>query len=157
MSWSTSIGGEIAPKTLAGTGTLGERTSDIVETTRQFFGTDIVRRIALHRRLSFDAVETGIGLALPSLLAALANLASRPLGAGILACSVARQYPATLETIRNGIGSESQDVAAAYGWGYMEYLVGAHAFAAVCTDITRFPSSATRKRSCLSGWWAGSS
>ena len=52
MSWSTSIGGEIAPKTLAGTGTLGERTSDIVENTRQFFGTDLVRRIALHRRLS---------------------------------------------------------------------------------------------------------
>ena len=137
MSWSTSTGGEIDPTTLAGSGTLGQRTSDIVETTRQFFDPDIVRRIAHHRRLSFDAVKRGIGLALPSLLAALANLASRPLGAGILTCSVVRQYPTTLETIRNGIGSESQDVAAAYGWGYIEYLVGAHAFPAVCTDITR--------------------
>ena len=137
MSWSTSIGGEIALKTVVGTGMLGERTSDFVEDTRQFFGTDLVRRIALHRQLSCDGVETAIGLALPSLLAALANLASRPLGAGILACSVARQYPGTLETIRNGIGSERQDVAAAYGWGYMEYLVGADPFAAVCTDIAR--------------------
>jgi hypothetical protein len=137
MSWSTSIGGEIATKTLAGTGTLGERTSNIAENTRQFFGTDIVRRIALHRRLSCDGVETGIGLALPSLLAALANLTTRPLGAGILACAVARQYPATLETIRNGIGSESQDVAAAYGWGYLEYLVGADALAPVWTNISR--------------------
>jgi hypothetical protein len=139
MSWSTSIGGEINQKTIAGTGTLGERTrtSNIVENTRQFFGTDIVRRIALHRRLSCDGVETGIDFALPSLLSALANLASRPLGAGILACSVARQYPGTLETIRNGIGSERQDVVAAYGWGYMEYLVGADSFAAVCTDIAR--------------------
>ena len=57
MIWSTSTGGEIALKTLAGTGTLGERTSDIVENTRQFFGTDLVRRIALHRRLSCDGVE----------------------------------------------------------------------------------------------------
>jgi hypothetical protein len=137
MSRSTSTGGEIGTTTLAGSGTLGQRTNDIVETTRQFFDPDIVRRIAHHRRLSSDAVKRGIGLALPSLLAALANLASRPLGAGILACSVARQYPATLESIRNGIGSERQGVAAAYGWGYIEYLVGAHAFSAVCTDITR--------------------
>jgi hypothetical protein len=151
MSWSTSIGGEIAPKTLVGTGTLGEGTSDIVENTRQFFGADLVRRIALHRRLSCDAVETGIGLALPSLLAALANLASRPLGAGILACSVARQYPATLETIRTGIGSESQDVAAAYGWGYMEYLVGANALAAVCTDIARVSKLGDQETKLLAG------
>ena len=137
MSWSTPIGGEIALKTLAGTDTLGERTRNIVENTRQFFGTDIVRRIALHRRLSCDHVETGIGLALPSFLAALANLASRPLGAGMLACSVARQYQGTLETIRNDIGGERQDVAAAFGWGYLEYLVGADPFAAVCTDIAR--------------------
>lgn len=130
MSWSTSIGGEIAPITLGGTGTLGEN-------TRQFFGAGLVHRIALHRQLSSDAVETGIDLALPSLLASLADLASRPLGASMLACSVARQYPGTLETIRNGIGSEKQDVSAAYGWGYMEYLVGADPFAGVCTDIAR--------------------
>jgi hypothetical protein len=49
MSWSTSTGGEIDPTTLAGSGTLGQRTSDIVETTRQFFDPDIVRRIAHHR------------------------------------------------------------------------------------------------------------
>ena len=148
MSWSTSIGGEI---TLAGTGTLGERTRNIVENTRQFFGTDLVRRIALHRRLSSDAVETGIGLALPSLLAALANLASRPLGAGILACSIARQYPGTLESIRNGIGGERQDVAAAYGWGYMEYLVGADPFAAACTDIARFSKFGDEETKLLVG------
>jgi hypothetical protein len=132
MSWSTSIG-----DTLAGTGTRRRRTSGFVENIRQFFGKYLARRIALHRRLSCDAVETGIGLALPSLLAALANLASRPLGAGILACAVARQYPATLKTIRDGVGSERQDVAAAYGWGYIEYLVGESAFAVLWTDIAR--------------------
>lgn len=132
MTWSTSIG-----DTLAGTGTLCGRTSGIAERIRRFFGKYLARRIALHRRLSSDAVQTGIGLALPSLLSALANLTARPLGAGILACSVVRQYPATLETIRNCIGSESQDVAAAYGWGYVEYLVGADAFDVVCTDVAR--------------------
>jgi len=151
MSWSTSTGGEIALITLAGTETLGERTSDIVENTRQFFGTDLVRRIALHRRLSCDGVETGIGLALPFLLAALATLASRPLGAGILACSVARQHPGTLETIRTGIGSERQDVAAAYGWGYMEYLVGADPFAAVCKDIARVSKLGDQETKLLVG------
>jgi hypothetical protein len=155
MRRNTPIDGEIAVKTLAGTGTLGERTSNVVENTRQFFGTDIVRRIALHRRLSCDDVEAGIDLALPSLVATLADLASRPLGAGILSCSVARQYPSTLETIRNGIGSETQDVAAAYGWGYMEYLVGADPFAAVCTDIARVSLSgdeATKLLVGLVGW-----
>ena len=137
MSLGASIDGEIARRRLAGTSKLGGRSNDIVECTRQFFTVDLVRRIARHRRLSCEAVERGIGLALPALLAALANLASRPLGAGILACAIARQYPATLETIRNGIGSESQDVAAAYGSGYVEYLVGADEFAAVCTDIAR--------------------
>jgi|SoiMetStandDraft_5_1073268.scaffolds.fasta_scaffold18782_2 hypothetical protein len=151
MSWSTSIGGEIALKTLAGTGTLGERTSDFVEATRQFLGTDFVRRIALHRRLSYDGVETGIGLALPSLLAALADLASRPLGAGILACSVARQYPGALETIRNGIGGERQDVAAAYGWGYMAYLVGADSYAAACADIARVSKLGDQETKLLVG------
>jgi len=132
MSWSTFISA-----TRAGTGTLGGTTSDIVENIQQFFCKPVARRIALHRRLSCEAVETGIGLALPSLLGALANLASRPLGASILACSVARQYPATLDSIRDSIGSESQDVAAAYGWGYMEYLVGADAFAGLWTNIAR--------------------
>jgi hypothetical protein len=130
MSWSTSISGEIAPMTLGGTGTLGGN-------TRQFFSANLVHRIALHRQLSSDAVETGIDLALPSLVASLADLVCRPLGAGMLACSVARQYPGTPETIRDGIGSEKQDVSAAYGWGYMEYLVGADPFAAVCMDIAR--------------------
>ena len=137
MSWSTPIRDGFARRAPAGTGTLVEGSSDIVDDTRQFFTANLVRRIALHRRLSCDSVERGIGLALPFLLAALANLAARPLGAGILACSVARQYPATLETIRNGIGSECQDVAAAYGSGYMSHLVGADAFAAVCTDVAR--------------------
>jgi hypothetical protein len=135
MNWSTSTGGGSARRTLASTDTLGS--SDIVEDTRQFFTVDIVRRIALHRRLSCDSVERGIGPALSFLLAALAKLAARPLGAGILSCAVARQYPATLETIRNGIGSESQDVAAAYGSGYMAHLVGANVFATACTDIAR--------------------
>jgi hypothetical protein len=155
MRWNTPIDGEIALKTLAGTGTLGEKSSNVVQNTRQFFGTDIVRRIALHRRLSCDGVETGIDLALPSLLATLADLASRPLGAGILSCSVTRQYPGTLESIRNGIGSERQDVAAAYGWGYMEYLIGADPFAAVCTDIARvsqFGDEATKLLVGLVGW-----
>jgi hypothetical protein len=155
MSRTTPIDGEVALKALAATGTLGETTSNIVETTRQFFCTDIVRRIALHRRLSCDRVEAGIDLALPSLLAALANLTSRPLGAGILSCSVAQQYPGTLETIRNGIGSEGQDVAAAYGWGYMEYLVDADRFAAVCTNIARVSQlgdEATKLLVGLVGW-----
>jgi hypothetical protein len=132
MNWSTHVGDPHA-----GTGAHCGKTSDIVESSRKFFGKYLARRIALHRRLSSGAVETAIGLALPSLLAALANLSCRPLGAGILACSVTRQYPATLETIKNAIGSESQDVAAAYGWGYMEYLLGADAFAAVWTDVAR--------------------
>jgi hypothetical protein len=132
MSWSKSIG-----DTLAGAGTLCGRTRGIVENIDQFFGKYVARRIALHRGLRCDAVEAGIGLALPSLLAALANLTSRPLGAGIVACSVARQYPATLETIRNAVGNESQDVAAAYGWGCIEYLIGKDAFAAVWTGIAR--------------------
>jgi hypothetical protein len=135
MSLSTSIGDTLA-NTLADTGTPCQ-TSDVVGNIRQFFGRRLARRIALHRRLSCDAVETGIRLALPSLLAALANLTSRPLGAGILACAVARQYPASLKSIRNGVGSERQDVSAAYGWGYIEYLIGADAFAAVWTGIAR--------------------
>jgi hypothetical protein len=155
MSWSTFVDGEIALKTLAFAGTLGERTSNVVESTRKFFDTEILRRIALHRGLSCDDVETGIDFALPSLLAALAHLASRPLGAGILSCSVARQYPGTLETIRNGIGSERQDVAAAYGWGYMEYLLDADSFAAVCSDIARVSQlgdEATKLLVGLVGW-----
>jgi hypothetical protein len=155
MSLGASIDGEIARRRLAGTSKLGERSNDIVECTRQFFTVELVRRIALHRRLSCEAVERGIGLALPALLAALANLTSRPLGAGILACAVARQYPATLETIRNGIGSESQDVAAAYGSGYVEYLVGTNEFAAVCTDIalvSRLADQETKLLVGLVGW-----
>src|SRR5262249_47450236 len=53
----------------------------------------------------------------------------------ILACAVARQYPATPETIGNGIGSEAQDVAAAYGSGYIAYLIGEPTFARACAAI----------------------
>jgi hypothetical protein len=143
MSWSTAVRDGIARRALSGTHALVEGSSDIVDDTRRFFTADLVRRIALHRQLSCDSVEQGIDLALPLLLSALANLASRPLGAGILACSVTRQYPATLETIKTGIGSESQDVAAAYGSGYMSHLVGA--------DITRACRLADQEAKLLVG------
>jgi hypothetical protein len=155
MSGSIVIGEEVAGGGLSASAPFVERSSDIVEDTRRFFTANLVRRIALHRQLNCDAVEQGIGLALPALLEALADLASRPLGAGILACSVARQYPATPETIRNGIGSESQDVAAAYGSGYVEYLVGTNEFAAVCTDIalvSRLADQETKLLVGLVGW-----
>ena len=126
---------DIGEETAAGGRSAVEESSDIIEDTRRFFTVSLVARIARHRRLSRDAVELAIGLALPALCEALADLAARPLGAGILACAVARQYPATPETIRNGIGSEAQDVAAAYGSGYMAYLVGEPAFARACTAI----------------------
>ncbi len=151
MRWSTAVRDGIARRALSGTDALVEGSSDIVDDTRRFFTADLVRRIALHRRLSCDSVEQGIDLALPLLLSALANLASRPLGAGILACSVTRQYPATLETIKTGIGSESQDVAAAYGSGYMSHLVGADKFAAVCTDIARACRLADQEAKLLVG------
>jgi hypothetical protein len=155
MSGSMAIGEEVAGGGISSVGSFVETSSDIVEDTRRFFTANIVRRIALHRGLSCDAVEQAIGLALPALLEALADLASRPLGAGILACSVARQYPATPQTIRNGIGSESQDVAAAYGSGYLAYLVGEPAFARACADIgcaSRLDEQETKLLVGLVGW-----
>jgi len=155
MSGSIVIGEEVAGGGLSAGAPFVERSSDIVEDTRRFFTANLVRRIALHRQLNCDAVEQGIGLALPALLEALADLASRPLGAGILACSVARQYPATPETIRNGIGSESQDVAAAYGSGYMAYLVGEPVFTRACVDIgwsSRLDEQETKLLVGLVGW-----
>jgi hypothetical protein len=155
MSGSMAIGEEVAGGGISSVGSFVEASSDIVEDTRRFFTANLVRRIALHRGLSCDAVEQAIGLALPALLEALADLASRPLGAGILACSVARQYPATPETIRNGIGSESQDVAAAYGSGYMAYLVGEPTFASACAEIcwaSRLDEQETKLLVGLVGW-----
>jgi hypothetical protein len=155
MSESMVIGEEVAGGGISSVGPFVEASSDIVEDTRRFFTANLVRRIALHRRLSCDAVEQAIGLALPALAEALADLASRPLGAGILACSVARQYPATPATIRNGIGSESQDVAAAYGSGYMAYLVGEPAFARACAEIgwaSRLDDQETKLLVGLVGW-----
>jgi hypothetical protein len=155
MSWSIAIRDAAAAAAPTHTGALVDRSSGIVEATREFFTPNLTRRIALHRGLSCDAVEQAIELALPALLAALANLASRPLGAGILACALARQYPATLETIRNGIGNESQDVAAAYGSGYMAYLVGEPAFAGVSTEIagaSRLDVQETKLLVGLVGW-----
>jgi hypothetical protein len=151
MDCIATIGEEIA----AGALCAREESSEIIEDTRRFFTASIVARIAHHRRLSCDAVEQAIELALPALREALAHLAARPLGAGILACAVARQYPATPETIRNGIGSESQDVAAAYGSGYMAYLVGEPTFAHACAAIggaSRLNQQETRLLVGLVGW-----
>jgi hypothetical protein len=155
MSGSIAIDEEVAGGGISSVGPFVQASSDIVEDTRRFFTANLVRRISLHRRLSCDAVEQGIGLALPALLEALADLVARPLGAGILSCSVARQYPATLETIRNGLGSESQDVAAAYGSGYMAYLVGEPAFARACAEIgwaSRLDEQETKLLVGLVGW-----
>jgi len=123
----------------------------IVDDTRRFFTLDLIRRIALYRRLTSHSVDRGIALALPFLLAALAKLASQPKGARRLASSVARQYPATLATIRTGIGCERQDVAGAYGSGYMSHLVGGDAFAAVCTSVARFSRLSDQEARLLVG------
>jgi hypothetical protein len=137
--------------TLFDGGTPIDGPSNIVAGTRRFFTGDLVGRIALHRRLNRDSVDRAVTLAQPFLLAALANLASRPKGARSLAYSVARQYPATLDTIRNGIGSESQDVAAAYGSGYIAHLLGTAAFATVCADVARLSSLSDQEAKLLVG------
>jgi hypothetical protein len=124
---------------------------NILGDARRFFSSDLIRRIALYRCLSSDSVDRGVALALPFLLVALAKLASQPNGARTLAGFVARQYPATLETIRTGIGCERQDVAGAYGSGYMAHLVGEGAFTAVCTNVARFSPLSDQESRLLVG------
>jgi hypothetical protein len=70
--------------------------------------------------------------------------------------SLARQYPATLGTIQSGIGSERQDVAAGYGSGYIEHLIGAAAFANICTSIGRVSGLSDQESKLLAGLVGGS-
>jgi hypothetical protein len=150
MSWSTRIRRKVVHEKPASVHNPGTGDS-IVDGARQFFTTQTVGAIARHRGLSFSSVDRGITAALPVLLAALAETASRPKGMCELTQSLARQYPATLGTIQSGIGSERQDVAAGYGSGYIEHLVGAMAFANVCTSIGRASGLSNQESKLLAG------
>jgi hypothetical protein len=150
MSWSTRIRRKAVHEKPASVRNPGTGDS-IVDGARQFFTTQTVGAIARHRGLSFSSVDRGITAALPGLLAALAETASRPKGMCELTHSLVRQYPATLGTIQSDIGSERQDVAAGYGSGYIEHLVGAAAFANVCTSIGRVSGLSDQESKLLAG------
>ena len=128
---------------------------DLIGAARGFFTPHVVRQIARHRRLDLAGADRAIHAALPLLIAALSHVASEAQGARKLSRAVARQYPATLQTIRNGIGTESQDVAAAYGSGYMAHLAGGDVFAGITAQVacrSGVEASEARLLAGLVGW-----
>jgi hypothetical protein len=150
MRWGTHD----LQETLWGTprrGAHSDGSGDVLDKARRFFTPDVTRRIASHRRLTRSSMNRAIDSTLPLLLTALADLAAQPQGARKLSRSLARQYPATLATVRNGIGCESQDVAAIYGAGYIEHLIGAEAFAGVRENIVRSAGLRTEEAKLLVG------
>ena len=111
---------------------------NIVTLVMQSLTPDIMGKIARAAGISdAAAAQKAIGASVPSILAGLAGLASKPSGAQQRAEAVARQPADTLQNLTNLIGGRDQTGPSSNG-GALSTLLGGGSFDALANAIGRF-------------------
>jgi sporulation protein YlmC with PRC-barrel domain len=111
---------------------------NIVTLVMQSLTPDVVGKIARAAGISDAATaQKAIGASVPSILAGLAGVASKPNGGQQLADAIARQPADTLQNLTNLIGGRDQTGLSSNG-GTLSTLLGGGAFDALASAIGRF-------------------
>lgn len=110
---------------------------NILSATKQFLTPDIIGKMASASGALDSAVaERAVGGAVPAILAALANLVTKPGGAEQLGDVIAQQSPRALETFATTVGSSTSLTAS--GRSILSELLGGGAFSALASAISKF-------------------
>jgi Bacterial protein of unknown function (DUF937) len=111
--------------------------TNLVSYVMQFLTPDMIGRIAAALGLDRDDAQTGIGAAVPALLAAFSSAADRPGGAQRLADSV-RQQSGVLDNLAGMIGGSGQSSLIERGTSMLSSLLGSQEQSVLSGAISRY-------------------
>lgn len=111
---------------------------NIVSLMTNFLTPDMIGRIASALGLDKSLVGKAIGAAVPTLLAALTNLVSKPDGAGQLSQALAQQKPDLLGSIGNLLGGTEQKGLLEGGLSSLTSLLGGSAVNSLTGALGKF-------------------
>jgi hypothetical protein len=112
--------------------------TNLVSLIVQFLTPEMIAKLASAFGLDRTLAQKAIGAAVPSLLAALAGVASKPEGSARLSNAVAQQQPGALENLRNMIGGSGQTALAESGSTLLSTLLGGNVANGLSGAIGKF-------------------
>ena len=127
--------------------------TDLVSSITQVLSSNLVRRIASSLGLDKTVAEKALQAGVPSLLAALTSLVSKPAGAAALNGAIAQQQPGVLSNLASVIGGSAQKSLIDTGTSTLTSLLGGTTTSALTNAIGQYAGigDAARKASwaCL--------
>ncbi len=98
--------------------------TDLVSSITQVLNSNLVRRVASSLGLDNTVAEKALQAGVPSLLAALTSLVSKPAGAAALNGAIAQQQPGVLSNLASVIGGSAQKSLIDTGTSTLTSLLG---------------------------------
>src|SRR5579871_4066730 len=124
--------------------------TNLVSYVMQFLTPDIVSRIATALGLNRNDAQSGVGAAVPALLAAFGGLADKSGGAQSLVNTI-KQQSGVLDNFASMIGGNNQSSFIERGSSLLTSLLGSHDQAALTGAVSRFAGLGQNKAGSLLG------
>jgi hypothetical protein len=111
---------------------------NLISTIAQVFNSDLVARIATSLGLDKSLIERTLGAGLPTLLAALGSLVSKPGGAAALNSEVLRQEPQLYQNLGPLIGGANMNARIDAGASTLKSLLGQSTMSQLINAVSRY-------------------
>ena len=112
--------------------------TNLISTITQVLGSNLITRIASSLGLDKTVAEKALQAGIPSLLAALTSLVSKPGGVAALNGAIARQEPGVLSNLVSVIGGSAQKSLIDNGASTLTSLLGGTTTSALTNAIGRY-------------------
>jgi hypothetical protein len=112
--------------------------TDLVATISRFITPDTIAKIASGLGINRQAVEQAVGAGIPTILAGLVGLVSKPEGAQRLSSVLLQQPPGLLDEMKQSLGGVDQASMADHGSSILSALLGSGTMKSVAAAITDY-------------------
>lgn len=112
--------------------------TNVISDITQVLSSDLLARITSSLGLDRNRVEKGLQAGIPSLLAALTSLVSKPTGAQALNGAIAQQEPGLLSSLSSMIGGSAQKTLIDSGASTLTSLLGSTTTSALTNAVSQY-------------------
>ena len=112
--------------------------TNLISNITQVLSSDLVARITSSLGLDRNQVEKALQAGIPSLLAALTSLVSKPTGAQALSGAIAQQQPGVLSSLATMIGGPAQKTLIDTGASTLTSLLGGTTTSALTNAVSQY-------------------
>ncbi len=125
--------------------------TNLVSMLMQFVTPDVIKKIAAALGIDRAIVQKAVSAGVPTILASLASLASKPGGAQQLSDTLMQQRTGTIDNIISAIGGSAQSSRAEEGADLLSSLMGSDGLNALTSAIGSYAGISTGKSKTLLG------